>query len=426
MFQLALQYLAAILLLSTCAGLAQAQGVITIRLSYKVILNPANGNRPTKDDGMQITDNDIDAAVTAMNNLLVPYLRGYRVQRLGPVTNVGGLNDSTGPSQYFGINFVNDSNKDALKTRMETAAHANAAYAWNNNVINIYINQATSGGKCSFPEQGGIIIVGPNAVSLGGTTVGNTQLHEIGHFFNLCHTHGCVSDSDDGLADTLTDSPFWTQNQIASNNALSAKTYNSLSPKEQPQVDDVWLNLMSYHGTTGGSPAAPLPMGVHFQSRLTEGQLDRWADWASAGARLRVCDGVTYFVGPNAGPVSGQSGSPHPTISGVLASAQLADENVRNNPILMFRPGRYKGMGFDPNHTVTIRLTYFIYSAGGATPADQYITASSTSSGQLDTRIALPCLTGAELRFTATDGRPDLNSTPRGSLWSNTVVTTCP
>lgn len=307
----------------------RAQGVITVRLSYKVVLNPADGNRPLKGDGTQMTDNDIDTAVTAMNNLSAAYFRGFRFKRVDAVTNVGGKNDTTGPSQYFGINFLTDPKSSQLKDQMEDAALSNTAYAWNSAAINIYINQGTGGGKCSFPTDGKSIIV----VGVVSSSAGTTQLHEIGHYFSLCHTHGCNSGSgDDGVADTLTDSPFWTQDQIAGNN-FSGRNYSQISAGEQQQVDNVMLNLMSYHGTTGGSA---VPAGTAAMSRLTELQLDRWTDVARA-ERRQVCDGAALFVGANAGPYDGSSLYPIPTVERGAAQAAL----ISGQRILMLRSGSY-------------------------------------------------------------------------------------
>src|SRR5262245_40141367 len=175
------------------------------------------------------------------------------------------MNATNGPSQYFNTDF-RTAGRDA-RNQIETAARGDAAYAWNNRAINIYINQGTSGGFCSFPDEGrNIIVVG--AVS---ANAGNTQLHEIGHYFNLCHTHGCASTSDDGVADTLTDSPMWNEDGIANNSFL--KKYNDLSAGEKQQVDDVILNLMSYHGTVGNQGPIYNHPGETTQSRLTEGQL---------------------------------------------------------------------------------------------------------------------------------------------------------
>ena len=212
---------------------------------------------------------------------------------------------------------------------MEDAALSNTAYAWNSSAINIYINQGTGGGKCSFPTDGKSIIV----VGVVSSSAGTTQLHEIGQYFRLCHTHGCsAGSSDDGVADTLTDSPFWSQDQIAGNN-FTGRNYGQISAGEQQQVDNVMLNLMSYHGTTGGSA---VPAGTSAMSRLTELQLDRWTDTARA-ERRQVCDGTTLFVGANAGPYDGSSLYPLPTLAKAVAQAEL----IVGQGILLLRPGSY-------------------------------------------------------------------------------------
>jgi hypothetical protein len=202
----------------------QAQGVINIRVSYKVILNPANGARPILTGATQVSDADINTAVNAMNVLLQSYFRGYRVQRVGPITNVGGMGDTTGPSRWFATDFFNASNAITLRNQMEAAAMSDARYAWNANAINIYINNGTAGGLCSFPRDGNIMIIGGSVANAGAT-----QLHEIGHFFDLCHTQGCscgcgvcgscsasgcTTPGDDGIADTLPDLACWGANDL--------------------------------------------------------------------------------------------------------------------------------------------------------------------------------------------------------------------
>jgi hypothetical protein len=319
---------------------SHAQGVITVGLSYKIILNPADGNRPTR-GGTQVTDNDIDTAIATMNSLSAAYFRGFRFQRVGAVTNVGGMNDPTGPSQYFNFDFQASSDNTAMRNQMESAAMTDTRYAWNNGAINIYINQGTTGGFCSFPDEGrNIIIVG--AVS---ANAGNLHLHEVGHYFNLAHTHS------DAVADTLNDSPFWTQDQIASNN-FGGKNYNQLSAGEIQQVDDTMLNLMSYHGTTGGSA---VPAGTVSQSRLTEQQLDRWTD-AANGARAGVCDGTTVFAQVSNNYGAGSSTAPY---GSVVVATQVASNRPGNN-IVMFRPGTStEAITINPpaGTTVTLRAT---------------------------------------------------------------------
>ncbi len=163
------------LLIAASPSLAQAQGVITVRLSYKVVLNPANGSRPTGPGGGTVTNANIDAAIAAMNTLHETYFRGFRFQRVDPITNVGGLGDTTGPSIWFNTNFFAPGG-GAQKDLMEAAAMSDPRYAWNDDAINIYITNGICGGICSFPGgSDNIIIIGGCAANSGPL-----HLHEIG------------------------------------------------------------------------------------------------------------------------------------------------------------------------------------------------------------------------------------------------------
>jgi hypothetical protein len=327
----------AIVLPSAC--LAQV-GTITVNLSYKVVLNPADGTRPPG-----VTDAAIDQAVAGMNTLFQAYFRGYSFQRVGPITQVGGQGDSTGPSRWYNTNFF-AADGVTQRTQMEAAAHADARYAWNNNAINVYIVNGFGGGLCSFPTADNIVLIG-RGQSAGAAS---TQLHEIGHYFSLCHTQGCpcgcctagqtgtcnTVPGDDGIADTLPDLACWSQDQIAQN-SFGGRTYAQLNPGEQSQVDNVFQNLMSYHGTTcanGGS-----------QTRLTELQLDGWADAnpnrlnATSGRRTRF-----VRVGANG---SGSSTNP-------FGRVQNAVNAANNGDILLLRPGAYNEV-LTINKAVTLR-----------------------------------------------------------------------
>ena len=72
---------ARLFLAAICALLASraasASNEIILRLSYKVLVNPANGTRPPG-----ATDAAIDSAIAEMNSLLLSYGRGYRFQRV--------------------------------------------------------------------------------------------------------------------------------------------------------------------------------------------------------------------------------------------------------------------------------------------------------------------------------------------------------
>jgi len=340
---------------------SRAQGVINIRVSYKIILNPADGSRPILTGATTVSDADITTAINAMNTLLQTYFRGYRVQRVDPITNIGGMGDTTGPSRWFNTNFFGN-NGDDLKNQMEAAAMSDARYRWNPNAINLYVVNGFCGGLCS-PGQGNIILVGGCSANSGAV-----QLHEMGHYFSLCHTQGCscacglcgtcavgetncTAPGDDGMADTLPDLACWNQDDIARNSF--GLPYAQLSSAQQNQVDNVFFNLMSYHGTccsTGGA-----------QMRLTELQLDRWADIASTntGGRLGVCDGVTIFVEANAGAGSGFRGlstNPWPTIQAAQDDAANYLRNLQLGSILMLRPGAYNER-LTLNTPMTLRAT---------------------------------------------------------------------
>jgi hypothetical protein len=348
--------IATILLTAALPSPSKAQGVINIRLSYKVILNPADGTRPILTGATQVTDADINTAVNAMNMLLQSYFRGYRVQ-LVEIIDIGGMGDTTGPSRWYNTNFfANDGGE--MKNQMEAAAGSDARYRWNANAINIYIVNGFCGGLCSFAHDNeNIILVGGCSANSGAV-----QLHEIGHYFDLCHTQGCAcgcgpcgtcsvgtnctTPGDDGIADTLPDLACWGANDIARNSF--GHFYIELTPDQQNQVDNVFQNLMSYHGTccsVGGS-----------QTRLTELQLDRWADIERAQPRVAVCDGLTLFVDPNGFTGRGFPGHSEYPYDKVEIAVQGA-ANYNGFPvILMLRPGAYNEQ-FTISTPVTLRAT---------------------------------------------------------------------
>jgi hypothetical protein len=323
-------YIAVITLLAiSLPSETRAQGVITIDLSYKVVLNPADGSRPPGATNMAI-----DSAVRAMNAMYETYFRGYRFRRVDPIMQIGSQGDTTGPSRWYNTNFFDDDNGADWKDQMEDEARDDPRYAWNDNATNIYITNGICGGICSFP--------GDHIIIIGGCAANNgpVQLHEIGHYFDLCHTQGCpcgncnpmrsgechTEPGDDNIDDTLPDLQCWDRNNIA--NWSFGTSYANLSAGQQTRVDNVFFNIMSYHGSI---------------TRLTELQLDRWADTANDD-RENVRSGRTIFVATELGGLFPNGSSTRPFIT---VQSGVDEANPDGGDIVLLRPGAY-------NETLTI------------------------------------------------------------------------
>jgi hypothetical protein len=320
-------------LATSSANAADEDSVIKIRLSYKIILNPKNLSRPNLDTqvGEKVSDAMIQEAVDEMNALMASTWRGYRfdLHEIQEIGALGGLYPD--PSHGFDIDFVEEDKQNKLMSQMEAAIKANpACYAWRENAINIYINQATSGAKWKCRDM---IVVGANSVSAGWI-----QLHEIGHYFNLRHTHGDLgvalhgqsgegytTPGDDKVEDTIKDLPCWNRDEIAKNN-FSVK-YEKLDPVQKALVDDVAENIMSYHFLK--------PIKASLQ-RLTEGQLDRWTDTTLDFYRQKIRDGRTWFVDLQTPGNEGTSTYPYESVNRAVTAA---DSN--GGDIILLRPGTY-------------------------------------------------------------------------------------
>lgn len=271
---------------STLAS-ARADGHIQIRLSCKVIVNVFE-ELPSGFD-----ESDVATAIDAANQQMDAHGRGYRFVLVDPVIQSGGgASGRPLPSTYFNPEFsINEHRRD----EMESDALANPGlYAWNASAINIFIN-ADSLPLCPRASDQLIALPvhrGSRAMSYG---------HTVGHLMNLCHVAGCecvrccetgqtgtchTSPGNDGMSDTLPTVTCWDQNAIAQN--TFGLNYGQSSAGQQSQVDDVYLNIMNNRIDCHGGVFSPIV-------RLTERQLDRWADTASV-TRLGVCDGQTFFV----------------------------------------------------------------------------------------------------------------------------------
>jgi len=103
---------------------------ITVRISVKVILNPADGSRPP-----MVRDLVFSNTVAGMNALLAKFGRGYRYEWVGnKLIDVGGQGQfNSGPSHYYNTDFTDDalSNGGVLNQEFESNAVANPLiYRW--------------------------------------------------------------------------------------------------------------------------------------------------------------------------------------------------------------------------------------------------------------------------------------------------------
>ncbi len=308
---------------------AVADAVIHVRLSYKVILRGTDGQRPD-----EVSEAGIDQAIADMNALSQSYGRGYQFVRVDPVIDVGGIDEFQRPSPGYYC-FREMFQNTAEHANMLADATANPGmYAWNANAVNIYINNNNAAGTCVFPSRQ-LSVIGAVASDSAEVT-----LDEIAHYFNLCHTQGCscgccdpfetgachTVPGTDNVSDTLPDLPCWDADEIAMHSF--GADFADLTPGQQEQVRDVFFNIMSFHARNCGT-------GFFGVSRLTERQLDRWADAASTGSS-HVCSGQTHFVDASFNGVeTGRSANPYNRVAEGLAAA------AGGGDILLVRGGSY-------------------------------------------------------------------------------------
>lgn len=324
---------------------------IYLRMSVKIIVDPVTGERP---DG--ITPLLFTNAVAAANGTNASYWRGYRY-KLTEVADIGGpaQGGTNGPSYWFGRDFrsppvVFDFMADATN---------DTRYLLRTDQVNVWVATKfadNAGGAMPIPPQDLNRIGGQIFADEGPWWI----LHELGHFFGLEHTFNGEDQStctpgDDGLADTLPDSNCWTNRDMVAQYYFLTD-YAALPASEAEQVDNLFFNVMSYHG--GGTTNKNTT-----QNRMTELQLDRHADHAS-GDRNAFASGRTWFVdrastfpSPDGRSTNYSSlggvpvGGPYPTLSNGVASA-----NSAGGDLVLLRPGSYNEQ-MTINQPVTLRAS---------------------------------------------------------------------
>lgn len=223
-----------------------------INLSVKVIIDPQD-----REFTLESYQDQIELEIISMNAILCKLNKQFHFD-IVEIIAIGGFNNYISNTYYLAPH-----TRDIIKS-LEGDAKKNPDYSWNFNAINIFLNDHGRG-ICSFPDDEAIL------VSHGNFSTG-TWLHEIGHYFGLCHTQGCecgyctgddgcIILGDDQIDDTEQDAACWNINDISRNSFN--KTYENLSNKQRLRVDSTFYNVMSYHSN-----------GEY----LTRGQFAKWEE----------------------------------------------------------------------------------------------------------------------------------------------------
>ncbi len=240
-----LPFLATTLLLALFCG-TQVHAEMVIRISVKFILGPAD-EHPDNAGGIigptGVNLNSTQAIrdnVAVMNAILHKQAQGMSVAlRNDTVYEVSGLGGS-----WFTENFRSSTARTAVYDIATASAASKTTWKWHDDSVNIYINDSSSGYCSPVSDNKPVIVAGAGAYQ-------ELLLHEMGHFFNLAHTHSGDGDGvlptgawqdGDGLSETLADDADVGDGATALAN-ITAK----YPLATQKQREDLAYNLMSYH-----------------------------------------------------------------------------------------------------------------------------------------------------------------------------------
>ena len=290
------------------AASANVTGGTTINSPTVTCSNTAGLQNFLRVTGTGIPANTVLLSITANN--------GFTLSNNATVSNASVAIAGSFPADHW-FNLPARATRQYIET---TALASQAVWRWNPGAIDIYVNNSSSG-QCSFVGSG-------SSISLGGQVGVGTVLHELGHIFNLQHTHALdnstntnpasgvftIADLMDGdaLTETAVDNPSITTNDQLSQ-ALFGVPYNQppappgapfANAGQRAVVDSAFQNVMSYHT----------------EAVLLSVQMDIRAQYANA-ARLAFCTGRTWFVanGGDNGAAGNTAAVPLATVAGRFA-----------------------------------------------------------------------------------------------------------
>ncbi|MDP0490214.1 MAG: M43 family zinc metalloprotease [Verrucomicrobiota bacterium JB023] len=214
---------------------APAAAEIQVRLSIKAILS-SNGSWPSNTNTIGSTGVNLNSETAVRDN--VDWMNSVMREKRYPfrfflredtVYTISGQADP-----YYTMDARSSATRNAIE---DAALDDKTTWKWHDDSINIYINDTRSG-YCSRPTGG------RSAITVGAGAYEELILHEIGHFFNLSHTHSGDGDGNaddwadgDGLSETLPDDAD-----------ASAADINAQYPgSTQETRDNLIFNVMSYH-----------------------------------------------------------------------------------------------------------------------------------------------------------------------------------
>ncbi|MCA8954956.1 MAG: VCBS repeat-containing protein [Planctomycetes bacterium] len=257
------------------------------------------------------------------------------------VIEIVDIPDSRRPSSWY----------DTYATRipgLESEARSDPSrYRWNVGAINVYlvgsIDGGNTGGTCSFAGRDMIVVAAQDDATIA---------HEIGHYFNLRHTHANTEGSGGGcpggaygdcVADTPDDSKPPSPFDLAQHRAqfLAMARLRNYS---QQQIDTVLGNLMSYHrgrsltqGQASRARTTAMAARAHVLSRASarvltaeftgDGQDDVFIHRGATGTNvlLRSSRGTSFTPQLNSIAVTAINDEPDRVLTGDFNGNGIAD-----------------------------------------------------------------------------------------------------